>query len=101
MTRTVRVAVGVLLASPVSYVAWWHVAFVLMFRSRGDAITADLYTQYVSEFLFGRGFEIAFFIQLAAVALTLPTLFVIWTTLAVRTFRTRARGAPPGSGLGA
>lgn len=65
--RVVAFALRVL----VVYILAWHLAFAIVFVSRGDHIDLALYLMYLRQFLFGRGLEIPTEIQALAIVITL------------------------------
>jgi hypothetical protein len=75
------------------YVFWWHVGFVLLFRSNGDTIEASLYLMYVKRFMFGPGLEMVGAIQLFAIFSTAVTLavYLIAGRLRAKAAKTRLR----------
>ena len=86
-----RIAVAVVALSPVIYVIWWHVGF-LVFALRDDRLEFELYRELVSHFLFG---GIRSFIQLVAIALTVLTVvFTLAGTCIWAWFRKRQQRGP-------
>lgn len=99
MNRRARWVVVVALGSPLLYIAWWHVSFVLVFWLIGGTIEATTYARYVKDFLFGPGLEIPSYIQLAAILFTVLTIICFWViSWSTSSHDAQQQDQPPGRG---
>lgn len=94
-------ALVVVLLTPVTYVMWWHVSFLLVMGLNGSSIDFDLYSSYVRQFLFGPGLEIPSYIKVLAIAGTIVTVAAVLVATGLqaalrarRARRARAAGPP-------
>ena len=66
-----------LMLTPLFYIVYWHIAFVVVFITSGNAINFSLYKIYL-HFMYSPGFVIPTTIQLAATTFTLVTIIILF-----------------------